>query len=259
MCSKTKTEPITPPHICLRRITGCWMLFELGLDHLTSWKWPLSNAMWCCWSIKTEILWVATGLIELTLWFVFLSSLFSYWCPFPICPHSNSHLIHTLSSSVRFFVCRPPFLHPCACFLSSPCFILFHCQEDLLAPATSDPQSLSVSLSSGGGAGSGSEEEGSGKAQPKRLHVSNIPFRFRDPDLRQMFGVGVSTDIQNHHVHVTWWLVHQRGPSYIILTNNSLSAIWQDPWCRNYLQRAGVQGRYQRNIIRETKERWTLN
>ncbi len=27
------------------------------------------------------------------------------------------------------------------------------------------------------------------KTQPKRLHVSNIPFRFRDPDLRQMFGV----------------------------------------------------------------------
>ena len=23
---------------------------------------------------------------------------------------------------------------------------------------------------------------------PKRLHVSNIPFRFRDPDLRAMFG-----------------------------------------------------------------------
>ncbi|XP_054869633.1 RNA binding protein fox-1 homolog 1-like [Amphiprion ocellaris] len=58
--------------------------------------------------------------------------------------------------------------------------------EDALAPVTSDPQSLSVS--SGGGAGSGGEEEGSGKAQPKRLHVSNIPFRFRDPDLRQMFG-----------------------------------------------------------------------
>lgn len=31
-----------------------------------------------------------------------------------------------------------------------------------------------------------------GKATPKRLHVSNIPFRFRDPDLRQMFGVRVS-------------------------------------------------------------------
>nr|CAD7430045.1 unnamed protein product [Timema monikensis] len=28
-----------------------------------------------------------------------------------------------------------------------------------------------------------------GKNQPKRLHVSNIPFRFRDPDLRAMFGV----------------------------------------------------------------------
>ncbi|XP_065163988.1 RNA binding protein fox-1 homolog 2 isoform X2 [Atheta coriaria] len=26
------------------------------------------------------------------------------------------------------------------------------------------------------------------KSEPKRLHVSNIPFRFRDPDLRAMFG-----------------------------------------------------------------------
>ncbi|MFT7815897.1 RNA binding protein fox-1 homolog 1-like isoform X1 [Arapaima gigas] len=65
--------------------------------------------------------------------------------------------------------------------------------DDPLAPVTSDPQSLSVSVSSGGGAGgggggSGGEEEGAGKTQPKRLHVSNIPFRFRDPDLRQMFG-----------------------------------------------------------------------
>ncbi|XP_024061724.1 RNA binding protein fox-1 homolog 3 isoform X7 [Terrapene carolina triunguis] len=30
--------------------------------------------------------------------------------------------------------------------------------------------------------------ENTDKQQPKRLHVSNIPFRFRDPDLRQMFG-----------------------------------------------------------------------
>jgi len=30
---------------------------------------------------------------------------------------------------------------------------------------------------------------GKGQGQPKRLHVSNIPFRFRDPDLRAMFGV----------------------------------------------------------------------
>lgn len=29
------------------------------------------------------------------------------------------------------------------------------------------------------------------KGQPKRLHVSNIPFRFRDPDLRAMFGVSM--------------------------------------------------------------------
>ncbi|CAL8359978.1 unnamed protein product [Arctogadus glacialis] len=60
--------------------------------------------------------------------------------------------------------------------------------EDALVPVTSDSQALSVALSSGGGAGSGSDDEGSSKAQPKRLHVSNIPFRFRDPDLRQMFG-----------------------------------------------------------------------
>ncbi|XP_041088309.1 RNA binding protein fox-1 homolog 1-like isoform X1 [Polyodon spathula] len=32
------------------------------------------------------------------------------------------------------------------------------------------------------------QEDDSSKPQPKRLHVSNIPFRFRDPDLRQMFG-----------------------------------------------------------------------
>lgn len=30
--------------------------------------------------------------------------------------------------------------------------------------------------------------ESSKTNQPKRLHVSNIPFRFRDPDLRQLFG-----------------------------------------------------------------------
>ncbi|XP_077412268.1 RNA binding protein fox-1 homolog 3-like isoform X5 [Vanacampus margaritifer] len=36
-----------------------------------------------------------------------------------------------------------------------------------------------------GGSGGESPEA---KGTPKRLHVSNIPFRFRDPDLRQMFG-----------------------------------------------------------------------
>ncbi|TRY89509.1 hypothetical protein DNTS_016076 [Danionella cerebrum] len=60
--------------------------------------------------------------------------------------------------------------------------------DDPLAPLTSDSQSLSVSVASGSVATITSEEEGAGKAQPKRLHVSNIPFRFRDPDLRQMFG-----------------------------------------------------------------------
>lgn len=35
------------------------------------------------------------------------------------------------------------------------------------------------------------------KGQPKRLHVSNIPFRFRDPDLRAMFGVSISSFLFN--------------------------------------------------------------
>ncbi|XP_076067311.1 uncharacterized protein LOC143040306 [Oratosquilla oratoria] len=35
------------------------------------------------------------------------------------------------------------------------------------------------------------------KDQPKRLHVSNIPFRFRDPDLRNMFGkFGTILDVE---------------------------------------------------------------
>uniref|UniRef100_A0AAQ4RHU1 RNA binding protein fox-1 homolog 2 n=1 Tax=Gasterosteus aculeatus aculeatus TaxID=481459 RepID=A0AAQ4RHU1_GASAC len=42
------------------------------------------------------------------------------------------------------------------------------------APSTSPPSSV--------------EDPSEAKGTPKRLHVSNIPFRFRDPDLRQMFG-----------------------------------------------------------------------
>jgi hypothetical protein len=33
---------------------------------------------------------------------------------------------------------------------------------------------------------------------PKRLHVSNIPFRFRDPDLRNMFGVRIRMIMTKH-------------------------------------------------------------
>uniref|UniRef100_A0A3P9K8F7 RNA binding protein fox-1 homolog 2 n=1 Tax=Oryzias latipes TaxID=8090 RepID=A0A3P9K8F7_ORYLA len=39
-----------------------------------------------------------------------------------------------------------------------------------------------------GGAGGSAGDSSEAKGTPKRLHVSNIPFRFRDPDLRQMFG-----------------------------------------------------------------------
>ncbi|XP_017272109.1 RNA binding protein fox-1 homolog 2 isoform X2 [Kryptolebias marmoratus] len=40
----------------------------------------------------------------------------------------------------------------------------------------------------GSGAGGSAGDSTEAKGTPKRLHVSNIPFRFRDPDLRQMFG-----------------------------------------------------------------------
>ncbi|XP_068435693.1 RNA binding protein fox-1 homolog 2-like isoform X4 [Clinocottus analis] len=46
-----------------------------------------------------------------------------------------------------------------------------------------------VQCGTGGTGGGGSVDDPSeAKGSPKRLHVSNIPFRFRDPDLRQMFG-----------------------------------------------------------------------
>ncbi|XP_017337293.1 RNA binding protein fox-1 homolog 2 isoform X1 [Ictalurus punctatus] len=50
------------------------------------------------------------------------------------------------------------------------------------------PQAEGQGVSGSGSGVSVTEDSVDGKATPKRLHVSNIPFRFRDPDLRQMFG-----------------------------------------------------------------------
>ncbi|XP_066519709.1 RNA binding protein fox-1 homolog 2 isoform X9 [Hoplias malabaricus] len=50
------------------------------------------------------------------------------------------------------------------------------------------PQAEGQCVSGGGSGVSGAEDSSDSKITPKRLHVSNIPFRFRDPDLRQMFG-----------------------------------------------------------------------
>ncbi|XP_028312084.1 RNA binding protein fox-1 homolog 2-like isoform X2 [Gouania willdenowi] len=48
---------------------------------------------------------------------------------------------------------------------------------------------VGVQCGAGGtGAGGSAGDSTDTKGSPKRLHVSNIPFRFRDPDLRQMFG-----------------------------------------------------------------------
>uniref|UniRef100_A0A8C4SES0 RNA binding protein fox-1 homolog 2 n=1 Tax=Erpetoichthys calabaricus TaxID=27687 RepID=A0A8C4SES0_ERPCA len=50
------------------------------------------------------------------------------------------------------------------------------------------PQTDGSVQTEGQGGQTHSTESPDSKATPKRLHVSNIPFRFRDPDLRQMFG-----------------------------------------------------------------------
>uniref|UniRef100_A0A8C9CZ98 RNA binding protein fox-1 homolog 2 n=3 Tax=Felidae TaxID=9681 RepID=A0A8C9CZ98_PANLE len=61
--------------------------------------------------------------------------------------------------------------------------------------SSSSPSTQNGSLTTEGGAQTDgqqsqtqSSENSESKSTPKRLHVSNIPFRFRDPDLRQMFG-----------------------------------------------------------------------
>uniref|UniRef100_A0AAY4CYR4 RNA binding protein fox-1 homolog 2 n=1 Tax=Denticeps clupeoides TaxID=299321 RepID=A0AAY4CYR4_9TELE len=52
--------------------------------------------------------------------------------------------------------------------------------------------SMCGAASGSGGSGASGGDHSEPKGTPKRLHVSNIPFRFRDPDLRQMFGVRTS-------------------------------------------------------------------
>ncbi|XP_053325053.1 RNA binding protein fox-1 homolog 2 isoform X6 [Spea bombifrons] len=60
------------------------------------------------------------------------------------------------------------------------------------APATSTANASSTQTDGAQAEGQQPQTQNSDNAEskptPKRLHVSNIPFRFRDPDLRQMFG-----------------------------------------------------------------------
>lgn len=64
-------------------------------------------------------------------------------------------------------------------------------------PNSGAPPPTSTSEAAGGGGIGPPSSSGAGggefkplpQGQPKRLHVSNIPFRFREPDLRQLFFV----------------------------------------------------------------------
>ncbi|XP_055753647.1 RNA binding protein fox-1 homolog 2-like isoform X5 [Salvelinus fontinalis] len=58
-------------------------------------------------------------------------------------------------------------------------------QQTEVSPGQVDGVGQCVAVELAGVSGADSAEA---KGTPKRLHVSNIPFRFRDPDLRQMFG-----------------------------------------------------------------------
>ncbi|XP_045147717.1 RNA binding protein fox-1 homolog 2 isoform X11 [Echinops telfairi] len=66
-----------------------------------------------------------------------------------------------------------------------------HAEQSSNSPST---QNGSLTQTEGGAQTDGqqsqtqSSDNSESKSTPKRLHVSNIPFRFRDPDLRQMFG-----------------------------------------------------------------------
>uniref|UniRef100_A0A3B3SI60 RNA binding protein fox-1 homolog 2 n=1 Tax=Paramormyrops kingsleyae TaxID=1676925 RepID=A0A3B3SI60_9TELE len=79
-------------------------------------------------------------------------------------------LFHPSSTNITFLL---------ALLITSPLimFSLLYC------PLQTDGTGQ-VEAGSQSSGGEGSEAKGT----PKRLHVSNIPFRFRDPDLRQMFG-----------------------------------------------------------------------
>lgn len=241
-----------PPHCCLRGITRRWMLCEFWFESLHEYDFCLMP----CDAYANEFsqMHFLEEAAEFGCWiddFIWsFSSFLSYWCPLPVffpSHHLISHSHHFHSSIFYFFVRAPtsssfssfPFLSICL----FPLLLLFsfcHFQEETLAPVTSDPQSLSVSMSSAGGAGSGSDEEGTSKPQPKRLHVSNIPFRFRDPDLRQMFGVRLS-QYQYHNVFHScclYWWTHWVKYNLIL----TIAAIWQDPGCRDHLQWEGIKG-----------------
>lgn len=81
--------------------------------------------------------------------------------------------------------CRsvPPLLISCTSHAVLPIFL----SQQSDGSSQVDGQSGVGSGGGGGGGAAGVDPED--KGTPKRLHVSNIPFRFRDPDLRQMFGV----------------------------------------------------------------------
>ncbi|XP_034166465.1 RNA binding protein fox-1 homolog 2 isoform X8 [Pangasianodon hypophthalmus] len=64
----------------------------------------------------------------------------------------------------------------------------FHGYPSASQLSDGSPQTEGQCVSGSGSGVSGTEDSADGKVTPKRLHVSNIPFRFRDPDLRQMFG-----------------------------------------------------------------------
>ncbi|XP_008327380.1 RNA binding protein fox-1 homolog 3-like isoform X2 [Cynoglossus semilaevis] len=73
--------------------------------------------------------------------------------------------------------------------------------------------------------------DSSEKQQPKRLHVSNIPFRFRDPDLRQMFGqFGKILDVEI--------IFNERGSKVNnatarVMTNKKMASAYTNGWKLN--------------------------
>lgn len=59
------------------------------------------------------------------------------------------------------------------------------------APTSTTTSTTKATTATANGTSTTSTGTTTAPIQPKRLHVSNIPFRFRDPDLRSLFGVSV--------------------------------------------------------------------
>lgn len=119
---------------------------------------------------------------------------------------------------------------------------VFHCHLFCISQQTDDAAQTDSQLPT-----QSVPESTDSKTQPKRLHVSNIPFRFRDPDLRQMFGVSIT--ISEVCGMYQTWMENESVKKYVKWYKNLqyfhfcfVAAIRKNPRCGNHLQWTWFKG-----------------